>query len=391
VTSVGWFLFFIPVVLAAYTYGVYPALLSLLPADDVVPAGDDELPLVSVVIPAYNEEAQIRGAIEALIAQDYPADRRQFLILSDASTDRTDDIVREFRTRGVELLRMPIRGGKTAAENASCTLLRGGIVVNSDASVRLHSAAIRLLVNAMRDPRVGVASTRDVSAGRSADQANANSAEAGYVGYEMKLRALETRAGGIVGASGSGYAIRAALHRVPIRHDLSRDFAAALTARAHGYRAVSVDDAVCYVPRTTSLRVEYRRKVRTVARGVETLLDKRALLDPTRYGLFAWKLLSHKVSRWLVPASAIPGACGLAILATEYRWAVALLVAALAGCVIVAIGAIWSSSPRMPRLLSMITFATAANVAVVHALFRVAYGHDDHLWEPTRRAPLAAS
>jgi cellulose synthase/poly-beta-1,6-N-acetylglucosamine synthase-like glycosyltransferase len=392
VTSVGWFLFLIPLALTAYTYGVYPALLRLLPADNVVPeAGDDPLPLVSVVIPAYNEEAQIRGAVEALIAQDYPPERRQILVLSDASTDRTDDIVREFRACGVELLRMPVRGGKTAAENASCALLRGDIVVNSDASVRLHPAAIGLLVNAMRDPRVGVASTRDVSASRGVDQANANSAEAGYVGYEMKLRALETRTGGIVGASGSGYAIRAPLHRIPIRHDLSRDFAAALTARTHGYRAVSVDDAVCYVPRTASLRVEYRRKVRTIARGVETLLDKRALLDPTRFGLFSWKLLSHKVCRWLVPASAIPGALGLAILATEYRWAATLLVAALAGCVLVAIGAIWSSSPRIPRLLSMLTFATAANVAVVHALFRVAYGHDDHLWEPTRRTPLAAS
>ncbi len=384
----GWILLVVPIALVIYTYGLYPVLLRLVSVDPIVPGdrGQRELPLVSIVIPAYNEEAQIRGAIEAIIAQDYPAARRQILVLSDASTDRTDEIVGEFRSRGVELLRMPTRGGKTAAENASCALLRGEIVVNSDSSVRLHPAAIRLLVDAMRDPRVGVASTRDVSLAR--DSSGANLSEAGYVGYEMRLRALETRAGGIVGASGSGYAIRAALHRIPIRHDLSRDFAAALTARAHGYCAVSVDNALCYVPRTTSLRVEYRRKVRTIARGAETLLDKRTMLDPTCYGLFSWKLLSHKVCRWLVPVSAIPGALGLVLLAMNYRWALSLACCAVIGVAVGLAGVFWPASRPMPRFVSLITFAAAANVAVVHALLRVVAGHDDHLWEPTRRAPL---
>ena len=87
--------------------------------------------------------------------------------------------------------------------------------------------------------------------------------------YEMQLRAMETRAGGIVGASGSGYAIRTSLHLIPIREDLSRDFSAALTARLHGFRAVSVDQALCAVPRTASLSREYRRKVRTICRGIK--------------------------------------------------------------------------------------------------------------------------
>jgi glycosyltransferase involved in cell wall biosynthesis len=336
-----------------------------------------------VVIPAYNEETQIRGAIEAVLAQDYPADKIQLLILSDASTDRTDDIVREYGGRRVELLRMPVRGGKTAAENASCALLRGEIIVNSDASIRLHQAAIRLLVASMADPTVGVASTRDVSVARESDTANA--AEAGYVGYEMKIRALETLTGGIVGASGSGYAIREALHRIPVRADLSRDFSAALTARLHGYAAVSVDGAVCYVPRTASLWVEYRRKVRTVARGVETLLHNRQLLDPMRFGLFSWKLWSHKICRWIVPASAIPGAAGLCILASGRGGTGLLAAAAVLVLGIPTLGVLWPSSRPMPRFLSIVTFAVAANVAVVHAFLRVAWGSEDHVWEPTRR------
>jgi cellulose synthase/poly-beta-1,6-N-acetylglucosamine synthase-like glycosyltransferase len=119
VITAGWILIIVPVALVLYTYVGYPMLLRILAR--VAPAkpasSDAHLPLVSVVVPAYNEEAQIRGAIEALIAQDYPADRRQILILSDASTDRTDEIVTEYSGRGVELLRMAVRGGKTAAEN----------------------------------------------------------------------------------------------------------------------------------------------------------------------------------------------------------------------------------------------------------------------------------
>ena len=385
-TTIGWVLLAIPVVLGLYTYAMYPLLLRGMAVGRVpTDAPESRTPLVSIVLPAYNEEVQIRGAVESLLAQDYPQDCRQILVLSDASTDRTDEIVREYADRGVELLRMNVRAGKTAAENASCALLRGEIVINTDSSVRLHPAAVRRLVKAMSDPTVGVASTSDVSVTR--DAATANAAEAGYVGYEMRIRELETLTGGIVGASGSGYAIRESLHRLPVRADLSRDFSAALTARTHGYRAVSVSDALCYVPRTTSLKSEYRRKVRTMARGMETLLHNRHLLDPSAFGSFAWKLFSHKICRWLVPVSVVIGTVGLLLLAASHAWA-AVMVSLEIGMLLAAlIGSRWSASRPLPRLLSLVTFAVAANIAVLHAIFRILHGHEDHLWEPTRRTP----
>jgi glycosyltransferase involved in cell wall biosynthesis len=385
IETVGWLLVAAPVAIALYAYAGYPAILWLLARRPAAPTSvrSPLLPLVTIVIPAYNEERQIRGAIEALLAQDYAADRRQILVISDGSTDGTDDIVREFAERGVELLRMPVRGGKTAAENASRECIRGDIVVNTDASIRLHPAAVRLLVGQMADPAVGVASSRDVSV--APGESRANTAEAGYVGYEMRIRELETRTGGIVGASGSGYAIRATLHMLPVRADLSRDFSAALNARTHGLRAVSVDDAICYVPRTTSLRAEYRRKVRTIRRGMETLVVQRHLLNPFRFGLFAWKLASHKVCRWLLPAFLAPGAVGLGILAPAHAWAAIALSGGLAGLAVAGAGAMWPAKYAMPRPVSMITFAAAANVAVMHAMWRVARAGEDRLWEPTRR------
>jgi cellulose synthase/poly-beta-1,6-N-acetylglucosamine synthase-like glycosyltransferase len=373
-----------PVLLGFYAYIVYPLLLLARGGSPPHVEASGDTPFVTIIVPAYNEEAQIRGAIEALIAQDYPADRRQILILSDGSTDRTDDIVREYAPRGVELVRVPQRSGKTAAENFALRHVKGEIVINSDASIRLHPSAVRLLVARFADPRVGVASTRDVSVARLGE--SANTTEAGYVGYEMWVRALETRAGGIVGASGSGYAIRAQLHHIPVRDDLSRDFSAALTAQLHGYRAVSVYDAVCYVPRTSSLRAEYRRKVRTISRGMETLIFHRRLLEP-KHGLFAWKLLSHKISRWLVPITLIPCVIGLSMLARTHLWAAVLLGCGVTVGLIATLGAFWPQDRPMPRAISVLAFAAAANVAVVHAAWRVLHGHEDHLWEPTRRPP----
>lgn len=382
----GYVLVAFPVLVAIYTYFGYPVLLWVASRFDkpATPSHPGVWPSVSVVVPAYNEERQIAGAIEALLSQDYPASLLQILVLSDASTDATDQIVGGYATRGVELLRMPQRSGKTKAENVASGHLRGEIVVNTDASTRLHPAAVRELVARMGDSRVGVASGRDVSISVLRD--GSNPTEAGYVGYEMWIRALETRTGGIVGASGSCYAIRAELHRIPIRDDLSRDFSAALTAREHGLRAVSIDDAVCFVARTASLKREYRRKVRTITRGISTLYARRNLLNPIQYGVFAWKLFSHKLCRWLLPVSAVAGVIGLALLAPSYVWAQIALWIVAGIAILAAAGALWPSGKPIPRLLSVAAFGTAANLAVVHSLWRILAGHRDSVWEPTRRS-----
>lgn len=388
----AWILIATPLVLGAYAYAGYPFALAALArarGRRPAPAAPEEWPLVSISLPAYNEEAQIRGAVESLLALDYPADRRQILVVSDASTDRTDDIVREYADRGVELLRMPRRGGKTAGENAAAARLTGRIVVNTDASIRIRPDALKPLVACFADPEVGVASGRDLSVARTGEDKNAG--EAGYVGYEMKVRALETALGGIIGASGCFYAIRSDLHRSPLPAHLSRDFASALIAREHGYRAVSVDEAVCFVPRTTSLHREYRRKVRTMARGMQTLWHKRHLMHPLRHGMFAWMLLSHKVARWALPWTVLTGALGVLILAVDQPAArVVLALGALVG-LLAAAGWLWPESRGIPRVLAIPAFAVAGNLAAVHAFLRALSKNDDPTWEPTRREVVLAA
>lgn len=384
---IAWILIAIPIGLFAYAYVGYPIVLALLAAlrrPARTPPMGEEWPSVSICLPAFNEEATIRETLESLLAIDYPPDRRQILVVSDASTDATDRIVAEFAPRGVELVRIPERGGKTAAENAAAPLLRGDIVVNTDATIRILPGSLKPLVRALGDPDVGVASGRDVSVGD--ERAGSNRGESGYVNYEMRVRRLETRLGSIVGASGCFYAIRRDLHLKPVPDPLSRDFASALIARENGYRAVSVDEAVCLVPRTSSLRREFRRKVRTMARGLDTLFFKRHLLNPLRYGGFSLMLFSHKLCRWLVPPLLPLALVGLVLLGLR---SAPLAFVALVVLVAAASGALALRGPedrRMPRILALNAYAVAGVLAGILAWAKSLRGERNPIWEPTRRS-----
>jgi cellulose synthase/poly-beta-1,6-N-acetylglucosamine synthase-like glycosyltransferase len=375
-----------PVALVLYAYLVYPLVLAALararPAT-AVPADPVEWPAVSITVPAYNEERAIAATIENLLAADYPADRRQILVVSDASTDGTDDIVRRYAAQGVELLRLPVRRGKTGAENAAARAVRADIIINTDASVRVLPDAIKPLVRAFGDPAVGVASGRDVSVGDLAVEGNRD--ESGYVNYEMAVRSLETRLGSIIGASGCYYGFRRAVYDPDFPEALSRDFASVLIARERGYRSVSVAAARCVVPRTASLRAEFRRKVRTMARGLATLWYKRALLDPRQYGLFAFMLFSHKLCRWLVYAAAPTAVLGLVALAVTHRVA-AVLAAAVALGVVMAVGATrWPAGRRVPRVLGLAGYLVGSITAGVLAWVTLLRRQRMPVWEPTRR------
>lgn len=377
--------------LVVYTFAGYPLLLAALGAARRRPARPDsgDLPRLSITVPAYNEERQIAAALDAILAMDYPADRRQILVVSDASSDRTDEIVRSYADRGVELLRTPRRGGKDAAENYARSHLHGDIILNTDASVRLHRDAARRLVEAFADPSVGVASGRDISTAR--DTGDANAGEAGYVGYEMAVRRLETRSGGIVGASGCLYAIRRSLHLTPLPEGLNRDFGAALIARDAGLRAVSVDAALCFVPRTSSLHREFRRKVRTVSRGLRTLFHMRHLMNPLRHGRFAWMLISHKLCRWLLPWAFLAGFAATLVLAPRHTWALLLAAGAFVVLLLAAVGWRRTQDRPLPRVLALPSYFVVGNVATVIAWFRIFGGRIDAVWEPTRREAADAA
>jgi cellulose synthase/poly-beta-1,6-N-acetylglucosamine synthase-like glycosyltransferase len=376
-----------PLVIAVYAYVGYPALLWLIAASRRrrTPEPGTAWPSLTITVPVYNAAANIRATLDRLLEVDYPREQLQLLVISDASSDGTDEIVKEYASRGVELLRLPMRKGKTTAENVAVSVARGELIVNVDGTVLVPRESLKPLVRVFDDPTIGVASSRDVSvseAGRDGVRA-----ESQYVGYEMWVRDLETRVGSIVGASGCFYAIRKCVHEKPLRGDLSWDFASVLVARQQGYRSVSVPLATCMIPRTTQLRTEMTRKVRTMARGLNTLFHLRSLMNPIKYGSFAFMLISHKLLRWLPYLLAPVALLALALLATQNTVALGFFAVTTFGLVV---GAVAVKRPGLTAVkpFAVAGFAVAAFTAGVMAWRAAIRQKRMATWDPTPRAEL---
>ncbi len=376
------------VAIALYGYAGYPLLLIVVRRfrrqPPVVTSKPAAWPRISITLPAYNAEKTLRPVLDGLVQLDYPPTLRQILVVSDGSTDGTDALVAEYAHLGVELLRHSPRIGKTELENFAMTALTGEIIINTDASVALAPDAVWRLVAALSDPGVGVSSGRDISV--ASVGASGHGGEAAYVGYEMWLRDLETEVEAIVGSSGCLYAVRAELHRRQLPGYLARDFSSALWARLNGFRAVSVRDAICYVPRAASMRVEFNRKVRTMTRGLETLFYHGRLLNPFKYGVFSLLLLSHKLIRWLVPWAVVACAVAIVPLAASAWWAQAGVVVLALGLVLAALGWWWPRQDRVPKLCSMAAYFVSGTIAGLLAWMNTARGSRASLWNPTPRA-----
>jgi cellulose synthase/poly-beta-1,6-N-acetylglucosamine synthase-like glycosyltransferase len=374
-----------PALIAVYAYAVYPSILWIvvhLRPRTAASDRRDRWPTVTITVPVYNAVASIRTTLTHLLDVEYPRELVQLLVLSDASDDGTDDVVREFAPRGVELLRAPARLGKTAAENVAVSAARGELIVNVDATITVPPSSLKHLVRAFDDPTVGVVSGCDVSIG-AGDRAGTK-AESGYTGYEMWLRDLETKVGSIVGASGCFYGIRRSIRAEALPPELSWDFASTLVAKQQGYRSVSVPKAVCFVPRAVDVQVEFKRKSRTMARGLSTLFHFRALMNPFRYGSFAAMLVSHKLLRWLPFLLAPVAILALVVLAPQSNVA-ALAFGTIAVGLLVGIGAITHRGSVAFKPVAVAGFVVAAAAAGVLAWRDALRGTRMVTWEPTPR------
>ena len=367
--------FWISVALVIYAYAGYPcALLALTLVRDRRVKKAPIAPRVSFVIAAHNEENRIAEKIENTLQQDYPADRMEIIVASDCSTDRTDEIVRSFGRR-VLLLRARERRGKEAAQQLAVHAAMGKVLVFSDCATALAPDAVSNIVQNFADPTVGCVSSVD----RLVDADGRTSGEGAYVRYEMWLRELETRANTLVGLSGSFFAAR---HEVCRRwaSDRQSDFSTLLNAVDMGLRGVLDVDSKGYYRNISDDRREFQRKVRTVVRGIAVLTRNTRMLNPFRYGLFAWQLFSHKVCRWLVPFAMIGAFVGnlLAIDESPFYGITFVIQCAFYAT---ALGGFWTGASA----LKIPMYLVIANLGVLTAWWRYAKGERIASWSPSQR------
>jgi cellulose synthase/poly-beta-1,6-N-acetylglucosamine synthase-like glycosyltransferase len=292
--------FWILLFLGIYPYIVYPVLVSVLgrSLDRVVKKDESALPKVTVITAAFNEHRHIEATVRNKLAQDYPADRIEILVVSDSSSDGTDEIVTSIAATDarVRLLRQEPRAGKTAALNFAIPQANGEILIFSDANSIYRPDAIRKLVRNFSDPKVGYVTGRMLYV--NADGSLVGDGCSAYMRYETVLRGAETRLGSIVGVDGGVDAIRRALY-LPMRADQLPDFVLPLTVVEQGYRVVYESDAVLTEDTLSAHDQEYRMRVRVALRAFWALWDKRSLLNPLKSGLFSWQLWSHKLLRYM--------------------------------------------------------------------------------------------
>ncbi len=273
----------------------YPLILWLLASFRTKPVTTDaELRSVSVLIAVYNGAGFIAEKLDSILGSDYPLELIDVIVVSDGSTDETDELVAGYATRGVRLIRVA-RGGKPAALNAGIAHCTGEILVLTDARQRLDRDSLRELVSCFGDESVAVASGELIIE----DSQTREKRTVGlYWRYESWIRQNLSRFDSMLGATGPFYAIRRNLFQPIPTETLLDDMYLPMTAFLRGYRLVMNDRAKAYDV-AMDVPTEFRRKVRTLAGNYQLMWLLPSILT------FRNRMLSHyisyKVSRLFLP------------------------------------------------------------------------------------------
>jgi cellulose synthase/poly-beta-1,6-N-acetylglucosamine synthase-like glycosyltransferase len=278
----------------AYTYAGYPILLWLIGLVSRVRPESWEgfLPSVSVLISARNEEQDIGWKVAETLAWDYPPERLDVLVASDASEDRTDEIVQAIEDPRVTLVRMEKRGGKGRALNRLADLARGELLFFTDANAHIAPHVLRRMASHFADPRVGCVTggTRPLTE----DGQAIGSGASAFLSFETILYRLESRLGSVLACDGAIFCIRRSLYS-PVSPELANDLELPLRIRHAGLWILHEPEAVVREVDTSSPREEFARRRRICAQGMLAMWRLRATLRGWR----GWQFVSHKLLRYL--------------------------------------------------------------------------------------------
>ena len=336
-------------------------------------------PAVCVLIAAYNEEKHIAQRIQNILAQDYPEDRLRIYIGSDASSDRTDEIVQSLSESRVRLFAFDRRRGKAAVLNDLVRQAEETILVFSDANTEFESDAIENLVRHFTDAKVGLV-CGELYLTKAATQTNQ---DASYWRYEQLLKFYESRINGLSGANGAIYAMRKELFEALPSGTIVDDFVIAMSVKEQGYRVIYDPEAIAHEESARELRNEFARRVRIGIGNYQALWRFRAQLSPLR-GIQSFTFFSHKVIRWFVPHLALSAfAFNAFLLGSPFYFS--LFAAQTAGYAYAGIGYLVLKHRNLPALLKAPVFIAAMNAAFLVGFFRFLAGRYSGSWARTGR------
>jgi cellulose synthase/poly-beta-1,6-N-acetylglucosamine synthase-like glycosyltransferase len=299
VTTLAAILFWLSAGLLVYTHLGYPLLLAVLvwlrkERRSFKPkvAGSGDLPTVSLIVPAYDEEEVIAEKVANALALDYPHERLQVIVASDGSTDATAE---RARAAGASLVLELPPGGKVAALNAAAEQAAGEVLVFSDANSTWSREALRRLVAPFADPGVGY-----VSGQVRFLNSHGNNLEGAYWRYEMAVRELESALAGVTAGNGAIYAVRRDAY-IPLPPSGSHDLSFPFLLAKRRLRSLYEPAARAEEKMVPTIEGEFARKRRMMV-GLWDIVVGEGMLSPRRYPpLYAFEVLSHRLLRYLSP------------------------------------------------------------------------------------------
>jgi poly-beta-1,6-N-acetyl-D-glucosamine synthase len=298
------------VCLVLYAYIGYGLILfvlrKLFPSKELTKV--KELPAVTLLVAAFNEEDWIEEKIRNGFELEYPQDKLHFLLVTDGSNDATTQKARDYPVpegAHFQVLNEPERRGKLAAVERVMPLVETPIVVFTDANTTLNTQAMLNLVKHYADPKTGAVAGEKRINTASKDEAS-SAGEGIYWKYESLLKRWDGELYSAVGAAGELFSIRTELYENIPKDTLIEDFYLTMTVLRKGYRIAYAADAYAVENSSASVAEELKRKIRISAGGLQASWRLRDLLNPFQYGIFSWQFLSHKVLRWTLAPLALP-------------------------------------------------------------------------------------
>lgn len=285
--------------------GRYGAVSAHPALSDATPAQD--LPVVTMVVPAYNERSYLADKLQNCLGQDYPANRLHLLFVIEGSTDGSAEYLASQQTTlpNLTILSGSQRLGKVAAMNRAMGEVQTPITIFTDANTHLNPEAVSRLVGHFNAPNVGAVTGEKRIRAAGSDTA-AGSGEGLYWQYESFLKKLDAQLHTIVGAAGELFAIRTELYE-PVEIDtLLDDFVISLRIAGRGFRVAYAPDAYALEHPSHSVGEEMKRKVRIATGGFQAMKRLSYLLNLSRYGWLTFQYVSHRVLRWAVAPFCLP-------------------------------------------------------------------------------------
>jgi len=299
-------LFWASLLIVFYTYIGYGILLYIIirvkrlfwgnPQKAVLPA-DDELPSMTLMICAYNEEDVVAEKMENTLALDYPKDKLRIMWVTDGSSDRTNELLKAYPE--VDIVFSPERRGKTAALKHGLRELKTRYVAFTDANTMINAGALREIARLFTDPTVGCVSGEKRVAARKAGEMAAEG-EGLYWRYESTLKRWDNELYSTMGAAGELYAMDPKLCREVPDEALLDDFMMSMYVVQAGKRIAYTPDAYAQEYGSANIFEESKRKRRIAAGGLQSIWWLRSMLNPFHQPLVTFQYVSHRVLRWSI-------------------------------------------------------------------------------------------